>query len=103
MKVFFGHGKVGLQDTQGNKGGFMVIYSDQCRYSQSDSVGHDELLEELALQNHWNKEEVHFGGIRLYFTYGDGDVFLSGVREEDNRELEKDLRFYGKVIQKALG
>lgn len=102
MKVFFGYGKVTLQDILMNSGGFMVLYKDQCRLSHSASIGHDELLEELASQCRWNKEEVHFGGIRLYYMYNDGNVYVSGVREDDNRQIEQNLRFYGRIILKTI-
>jgi len=102
MKILYGHGKVHLADTEKSQGGLFVIYQDLIKASQSDDTGHDDLLEALAAQYHLDKSTVHFSGIRGYFCYRNGNILVSGVKEADAERLERDLRFYGRILLKAL-
>lgn len=103
MQYWFGRGEVNVSDTRGNAGGFLVIYGDEALYSIYDSVGHDDLLRDLAARRRLDKTKVLEDGIRLFFKFAHGGVVISGVREIDNAAVEAKLNYYGRIIRRALG
>ena len=103
MQYWFSRGEVNVSDTRGNNGGFLVIYGDEALYSIYDSVGHDDLLRDLAARRHIDRSEVLENSIRLFFKFAHGGVVISGVREIDNEMVERDLNRYGRIIRRALG
>ena len=102
MKYLFKRGAVNISDVQGNRGGFLVIFEDTALYTIYDSVGHDDLLRDVAAQKKIDPARVLQNGIRLYFTFIDGGILISGVREIDNDEIETDIQHYGKIIRRAM-
>jgi len=102
MNYWFAKGKVNVNTTRGNKGGFIVIYEDWAEYSIYDSVGHDDLLSDIAARTQIEKSEVLNKGIRLFFTYTDGGILMSGVREIDNDVILENPAHYAKIIKKKL-
>ncbi|MBI9103712.1 MAG: hypothetical protein JEY99_14955 [Spirochaetales bacterium] len=102
MKYWFAEGKVNVSSTRGDKGGFLVIYEDTAKISTYDSVGHDDLLEELASRYRLDKMEVLNNGIRLFFAYSGEGVLISGVREIDNARIAENPAGYAKIIRKVL-
>ena len=102
MKYWFAEGKVNVSSTRGTAGGFLVIYGDQANYSIYDSVGHDELLEELASRGRLDKQDALNDGIRLFFAYVKDGVVISGVRRIDNERIESDPAGYARIIRKVL-
>ncbi len=102
MKYWFARGKVNISSTRGTLGGFLVIYGDTARYSDYDSVGHDDLLRDIASRNRMEKSHVLDNGIRLFYTYIAGGIVISGVREIDNLRIEKDPGKYARIIRKVL-
>ena len=103
MQYWFARGEVNVSDTRGDSGGFLVIYEDEALYSVYDSVGHDDLLRDLAARRRLEKTDVLENGIRLFFKFAHGGVVISGVREIDNRAVEADLNRYGRIIRRAMG
>ena len=102
MKYWFADGKLNESTTRGSAGGFLVVYGDAAAFSIYDSVGHDDLLEELAARNHLDKAEVLDGGIRLFFVYTADGVVISGVRRIDNERIAADPAGYAGIIRKVL-
>jgi len=102
MQYWFGRGEVHVGDTRGNAGGFLVVYDDEALYSIYDSVGHDDLLRDLAARRRLDKTEVLEKGIRLFFKFAYSGVVISGVREIDNDAVERNLNYYGRIIRRAL-
>ena len=102
MKYWFADGKLNVSDTRGSSGGFLVIYGEDAAFSIYDSVGHDDLLEELAARTRLEKERVLGDGLRLFFVYVKDGVVLSGVRRIDNERIASDPAGYAKIIRKVL-
>ena len=102
MKYWFARGKLNENSTRGDAGGYLVIYEDTAKYSLFDSIGHDDLLEEIASRFHLEKSKVISGGIRLFFVYSGDGIVISGVREIDNDKIAEDPAGYAKIIRKIL-
>jgi hypothetical protein len=102
MKYWFAEGKINVSDTCSSAGGFLVIYGNTAAYSIYDSVGHDDLLEEIASRNRIDKAEVLGEGIRLFFAYVKEGVVISGVRTIDNEKIASDPVGYAKIIREVL-
>ncbi len=102
VKYWFAEGQVNVSSTRGSRGGFLVVYGDTANFSIYDSVGHDDLLEQIASRNRLDKQQVLTDGIRLFFVYTDDGVAISGVRAIDNEKLSADLPGYAKIIRRVL-
>ena len=102
MKYWFAEGKVNVSSTRGDKGGFLVIYGGVAKYSIYDSVGHDDLLKDIAAANRFDKTIVLDEGIRLFFAYVNDGVVISGVRAIDNDMIAADPAGYAKIIRTVL-
>lgn len=102
MKYLFAEGKINVSSTRGDRGGFLVVYENFANYSTYDSVGHDELLEEIAARNRIDKTEVLGDGIRLFFAFTKKGVVISGVRTIDNEIIAADPAGYAKIIRQVL-
>ncbi|HAK46867.1 MAG TPA: hypothetical protein DCO79_13240 [Spirochaeta sp.] len=87
MKFWFAEGKL-----DGNA----------AEYSIYDSVGHDDLLEEIASRNQLDKTEVLSNGLRLFFAFTRDGVVISGVRAIDNEMIDSDPAGYAKIIRKVM-
>lgn len=102
MNYWFAKGQVNVNTTLGSKGGFLVIYDDWAEYSIYDSVGHDDLLSDIAARTHTERSEVLNNGIRLFFAYVEGGILMSGVREIDNEKIIENPAHFAKIIKKKL-
>jgi len=102
MKYWFARGKLNVSSTIGGAGGFLVIYEDTAVYSIYDSVGHDDLLEEIASRYHIDKTKALNDGIRLFFAYAEDGIVISGVREIDNDKIAENPAGYAKIIRKVM-
>ncbi len=102
MKYWFSEGKIDVGKTRGSAGGFLVIFEDTAEYSIYDSVGHDDLLEQIASRNRLDKSKVLNEGIRLFFVFVEDGIVISGVRKIDNDKIMQNPRAYAKIIRKVL-
>lgn len=102
MRYFFAPGKIGPNQIRGDSGGVMVIFDGIVKYSDYDSVGHDELLNDIASEIREEKMLVRSQGIRLYYAYTHEGIVLSGTREVDNVLFQEQLMILSKLVKRAL-
>ena len=102
MKYWFAEGKVNSASIRGGAGGYLVIYGNIANYSDFGSTGHDELLEEIAVRNRYEKTEALSKGIRLFFAYVKDGIVISGVRKIDNDKILENPAGYAKIISRVL-
>lgn len=79
-----------------------MIFEGIVKYSDYDSVGHDELLNDIASEIREEKLLVRSQGIRLYYSYSKEGIILSGTREIDNLIFQEQLVLLSKIVKRAL-
>lgn len=82
--------------------GRIILYDGYMLFHNGISADHNYLLRAFAARYRYDKNEVINKAIRLYFRKEENRIVISGVRQIDDDDLERQLSAYKLLIENEL-